>query len=349
MDNKNRRIKLKQGQQKELIINAAKKIGSLKQLSIKISVPYSTLKKHNQELFLLPENLFNKILNLSSIKKEDLDITYLSNNWGAKIGGKKGMATLQRKYPKEIIKWRKKAIMNSRLNNAKKIKIPPLNEKLAEFIGAYLGDGTLTKYFVRISGDYRYDLPYFDYLSNITYELFDIKPSIRKEKNRNTLYITILSKKVCSFLNKNFNIRYGHKIKNKTSIPKKILENKKLSIACLRGLIDTDGSISRRGRKGSQFCIQFTSHNKKLLEQVNNIGKEIKIFTFYDKTGTGTNNKEKILEYFKKVGSSNLRHIVRFHERFYNKNTIYQREVIKYYQKDLYKSLNLPYKIKTVS
>ncbi len=340
-----RRIKLKKWQQRGLILNAAKKTSSIKQLSIKIKVPYSTLKKYAQEVFLLPENVFKKLIGLSSIKEEELEITYLSNNWGKIIGGKKGMETIQKKYPEKILEWRKKAIRKSHLNNAKKIKIPPLNEKLAELVGVYLGDGTLTKYFIRISGDCRYDIPYFKYLSEVIYELFSINPSIRKEKNRNTLYLTILSKNVCSFLNKNFGLRYGHKIKNKTCIPKKILEDEKLSIACFRGLIDTDGSISRRGRRGGQFCIQFTSHNKELLKQVHEIGKKIEVFTFGDKTGSGTNKQENILKFFKIVGSSNLRHIVRFHQRFYKNKTLYQRDVLKHYEKPFYINLTLPFKV----
>ena len=75
-----------------------------------------------------------------------------------------------------------------------------------------------------------------------------------------------------------------------------IFKNKELVVACLRGLIDTDGSVSRRGRNGSQFCIQFTSHNKLLLNQVDVIGKKLGIFTFYDRTGTGTNKWKNILK-----------------------------------------------------
>jgi len=345
MGKEDRRVKLKKGQQRELILNSAEKIGSIKQLGIKLKIPYSTFKKYVQEVFLLPESLFNKILDLSEIRKENLNINYLPNNWGKIIGGKRGMKTIQKKYPEKILEWRKKAIRKSHLNNAKKIKIPLLDEKLAELVGVYLGDGTLTKYFIRISGDCRYDIPYFKYLSEVIYELFSINPSIRKEKNRNTLYLTVLSKNVCSFLNKNFGLRYGHKIKNKTCIPKKILEDEKLSIACFRGLIDTDGSISRRGKRGSQFCIQFTSHNKKLLKQVHEIGKKIGVFTFGDKTGSGTNKQENILKFFKIVGSSNLRHIVRFHQRFYKNKTLYQRDVLKHYKKPFYINLTLPFKV----
>jgi hypothetical protein len=341
-----RRVKLEKNIQREVILKASKKMGSLKKLSEKLKIPYSTLKKYGQEIFLLPETPFKKIIKISEIEKESLKIKYLKGTWGRAIGGKKGMETLEKKYPEKINQWRRKGLKKSSARMPRKIKNPLLDEKLAEFIGIYLGDGTITKYFIRISGDFRYDQPYFKYIKKIVEELFGIKATITKEKKHNTMYITIFSKEMCSFLKQNYKINFGHKIKNKTSIPHKILKDNKLAFACIRGLIDTDGTISRRGKNGKQFCIEFTAHNKKLLEQVTNIMNKKGLFTFGDKTNTGTNSKEKILRYFEEIGSSNLRHIVRFHERFYNKNTIYRKDVTKYYQKDFYNKLDLPFKVK---
>ncbi|MFH1365606.1 MAG: LAGLIDADG family homing endonuclease [archaeon] len=349
MGSDERRIQLKSGEQRRLLISLSKKFGSLKKVAKKLDIPYSTLKNYNSESRLLPERLFDKILTLLPIQRESIDFTYLDATWGASLGGKLGMAALEKKYPKKINEWRRNAMRKAietgkhyGYANMKKIKNPKLDENLAEIVGVYLGDGTLNKYKIRISGDYRYDLPYYEYLSKSFFKLFNITPKISREKNRNTALLTIYSKNLCGYLNKTFYLKYGDKIKNKSIIPKKILKNKKLAIACLRGLIDTDGSISRRGRNGSQFCIHFSSHNKILLEQVYDLGKRLKIFTYKDKYGAGTNKWENILRYFSLVGSSNLRHIVRFKERL-NGNTIYQREVLNYYQKDLYKNINLPF------
>jgi len=345
MINKERRIELKRGKQKNLILNAINTFGSLKNLAIKLRVPYPTFKNYFQESRLLPEKLFDKILKLSSIEKNDLNLSYLPYNWGQSKGGKKGMKTLEKKYPHHILQWRRKGLKNSNRCKTKEINYPKLNEKLAEFIGVYLGDGTLTKYFIRISGDSRYDGPYFNYLNKLIDNLFGIIGSITKDKKHNTMYLTIFSKKLCSFLKKEYKLNYGHKIINKTSIPKQILNNRKLLFVCIRGLVDTDGSVSRRGIRGSQFCIQFTSHNKNLLKQVEKFMRKEKFFTFSDKTGTGTNSKEKIFKYFKEIGSANLRHIIRFYERFYSNKNIYRKDVIDYYQKDFYKNLNFPFKL----
>ena len=58
----------------------------------------------------------------------------------------------------------------------------------------YLGDGTLNEYQIKIAGDYRYDLPYYAYLSKIVFELFGIKASIHKEKGVNTSILLMSSK-----------------------------------------------------------------------------------------------------------------------------------------------------------
>ncbi|MBI2628849.1 hypothetical protein HYW74_02100 [Candidatus Pacearchaeota archaeon] len=344
MNKHERRVKLNKGKQRELLFNVASRIGSLRKLSISLKIPYSTIKEYAQEKFLIPESLFNYLIEYLLIDKESLEVTYLSANWGASIGGKKGIKSLERKYPDKIKEWRRQAIKHSSYSNSKEILLPEVNEKLAEFIGTYLGDGTMTKYFVRISGDYRYDLNYFIYINKLVEELFGISSSIKKNKIHNTSYLTVYSNKLCSFLNKEFGLKYGNKIRNKSCIPQIIFDNQKLAIACLRGLVDTDGSVSRRGRGGSQFCVQFYSHNPILLDQVYKIGKDIGIFTYFTGKEVGTNKWENVVKYFKIVGSSNHKHIIRFYNRAYNNKTIYLKEVPNYMSQDLYKDLKLPFK-----
>ena len=316
-------------------------------LEFGFNIPYPTLKGYYVEENLLPRSLFEDLCHISKINPDKFKVKFLPGNYGQIIGGKKGIQTTMRRYPNEIKKWRDKGIRNSPISkklNLKIIKRPKLNEELAEFIGAYLGDGTLTKYFIRISGDYRYDFHYHKYLSVLILRLFGLESVIGKEKGVNTSYLRVFSVNLCSFLNKNFKISYGHKIRNKTIIPEQILRNMDLSIACLRGLMDTDGSVSRRGVGGSQFCVEFTSHNKLLLKQVYDIGKRLGIFTFCSETHAGTNKWDNIEKYFRIVGSSNLRHIVRFHLRKYKNKTIYQKDLPKYFEQDLYKNLKLPFR-----
>ncbi len=339
-------MRLAKGQQNKLIQDLVEKYGSLKDISEKWNISYSMIKKYNQEVFLLPENIFNKIILELGISAPKLNPSYLDYKWGMKIGGKTGMISLSEKYPDKIKEWRKLARSRSHASNIKKINVPEMNEKIAEFIGVYLGDGTLTKYSIKIAGDRRYDLPYFNYLSQIILELFNLKSRVYYDKKSNTICLVIFSRMLCNYLTEKLNLNPGDKIRNNSLIPEAIMKDSSLSIACLRGLVDTDGSISRRGRNGSQFTVTFTNFNLNLLLQVKEITDKHNLFTFFSEKEKciGTNKAEKIKEYFSKVGSSNLRHIVRYIERFNNRNTIYRSQVKDYYQKPFYRDVILPFK-----
>ena len=228
--------------------------------------------------------------------------------------------------------------------NIKNIFIPELNEKLAEFIGICLGDGTVTKYFTRIFGDSRYDIQYFLYISNLIKNLFNFSPFLRYDKGKDgkkhTMYLELCSKNLCDFLHIDFNIPYGDKIKGNAEISYSVLNNKKLSIACLRGLVDTDGSVSKRG---TYICLAFNSNNEILREQVFILGKNLKVFNHKYQDEIGTNSWKRIIKYFNIVGSSNVSHIIRFCERYYNKNYLYKKDTLNYYK--MYKDVILPFKM----
>lgn len=296
-----------------------------------LEVPYSTFKKYYYGKFLLPFDLFKNLCKIGNLNVDEIKFRLLDENWGAIKGGQKGIKVVYAKYGQYLKKWRSKGGKNSmnKRENLKKISLPPKKDgRLAEFIGVYLGDGTLTKYFVRISGDKRYDKQYFEYLAKNIEKMFNIKPKIREEIKRNILYLEIQSKLFCDFL-KSFGFKEGDKIKNKAKIPRYILNNKELSINCLRGLIDTDGSISS---DNNLISIRFASGSKELLDQVERIGKSLGIFTFKTQFQTGTRSMKNIKRYFKEIGSSNMRHIIRFCESLKG-NIIKKDKVLGYYQK----------------
>ncbi len=338
----NSRVEFERGCQKAIFDKILKKneLYSLRNISKDLSINYSTLKKYHQEKRLMKIFFVRKLCNFYTIPFDSLKIKEIKEpNWGAVIGGKRGMASLVSKYPEKISKWREKGDKRGRL---KKIKIPKLDEDLAELIGVYLGDGTMTPYFIRISGDYRYDLSYFNYLSKKIYKLFNVDASINKEKNRDACYLLISSKEVCAFLKDNYQLNYGDKIRNQSRIPPSIIKNKKLALSCLRGLVDTDGSVSRRGK---QFCVQFASNNKTLLSQVHKIGKNQEIFTYLSGNETGTNRWLNVIKYFRLVGSSNIKNVIRFSLKYKENKGIYIRDVPEYAKKSLYSKISLPFKM----
>lgn len=337
------RLRFKKGEQRKFIKNILiKNRISLRILSKILNINYSTLKNFYREERLITDNLINNLCSMYSINfpKEKI-MNILSENWGSIKGGKKGIRVTFKRYKHKLKKWKEKAVKNliiSNKNRTKKVNLPKLNEELSEFIGILLGDGTINKNVFKISGDSRYDKEYFDHIYSLIYKLFKVKPTIFFESG-NRIGIRLYSVKICKYLNKEFNIQFGNKIKNNQGIPKQILKSKNLPIACLRGLIDTDGCV---GKGGDRLSLVFNSNCENLMNDVINIDKRFKLFTYNYKKAIGTDSFPMICNYFNKVGSSNLRHIVRFLERYNNKKLIYQKEVLDYYKK--YKNISFPYK-----
>jgi hypothetical protein len=310
------RLNLFEGKLNELIGNYRKKYDlKWSEFSEKIGVSTSVLKDWYYERRLIPEEYFYEID--EDNKFERFILERKKSKWGQIKGG-----------------------LISKANNSKikYIKFPKMNKKLAEFIGIVLGDGTLRKYSIEISGDKRYDTFYFNYIKSLVKDLFNLNISLYRDINKNTLCLVIFSVDLCKYINEKFDLPYGDKIKNESKIPKPILRNKELSFACLRGLIDTDGCV---GKSKEKIRMVFSSNSGILLKQVWNIGKSCNLFTYCYENQTGTDSFEKIKNYFKCVGSSNHRHVIRFSEKLKNNNVLYVHQTLHLYNK--YENITLPF------
>ena len=209
----NTRIKFFEGKQTEFINEVCKKMNfkSLKKMADnKIDISYSSLKKYKREELLLPYCLVCKLCEISGYDPSNLKIKeYLPSNWGNIKGGKKGIKIVMKKYKKEMQIWRSKNKEYLKTLRLKKIKKSKLNEELAELLGICLGDGTTTKYFIRISGDKRYDGRYFLYITKIAQKLFGISTVMFKDKKKNTLYVQLSSKNLVEYLTNILDCHWG--------------------------------------------------------------------------------------------------------------------------------------------
>lgn len=164
-----------------------------------------------------------------------------------------------------------------------------LNEELAEFIGAFIGDGCLSRYprknrpndttVIAFTGSWNNDSQYYkEVIKQIIKSNFDNLGYLYHRKKDDTVRYFIYNKEVISFL---IMLGYGFGPKtNNVKIPKKILKNYKLSIPCIRGIFNTDGCIYRRYSKKyknhskeylNYRVIQFKMNSKVLLDQIKEI------------------------------------------------------------------------------
>lgn len=132
------------------------------------------------------------------------------------------------------------------INLRKPINRPQKSALLAEFFGIMLGDGGVSAYQIMITLNRFDDAEYILFVSNVVDTLFDIKPKVRMYSENSITKsvgrIEISRRDLVEFLTQN-GLVLGNKVRQQATVPKWILENKEYRIACLRGLIDTDGCV----------------------------------------------------------------------------------------------------------
>lgn len=295
------KLKLQKGKQKEIIYQE-KGLMTWKQFANKLNVSIHILKSISVEKVLISEELFSKC----SRSKQYLKFIEesLPDNWGQKKGG------------------------NLSSGNLQKTRHPSESKELAELIGIILGDGNIhihkksnNSYMLRIVGDSEKDKEYLlNYVKPLCENLFQLKCKIHKHNKFKELFLIVNSKQVVEFLISK-GLVSGNKIANKVRVPKWIKNNDEYYAACIRGLMDTDGSIYRLlPHWPNLFQICFTNRNMGLLEDVK-CGLE-KLGIVSSKICTKANSpkiyitqKESIRKFYKVVSFKNPRHLVKIQPR----------------------------------
>ncbi|MFX0104378.1 MAG: LAGLIDADG family homing endonuclease [Candidatus Hodarchaeota archaeon] len=143
------------------------------------------------------------------------------------------------------------------------------SEDLAEFISIMLGDGNIYikngHYSLSISFSLR-EKEYIQYVKNLIIKLFKISPqySENKKMTGSSARLRITRKLVVqALLSKG--LKAGDKLKNQVSVPEWIKSFWSFIIASLKGLIDTDGTISAV-RKFKTVIINFSNASLPLVK-----------------------------------------------------------------------------------
>jgi hypothetical protein len=193
---------------------------------------------------------------------------------------------------------------------------PRQTDKLAEFIGICMGDGSITDYQVVISLNDEDDKEYIGFVKEFAQELFGLKSKIQKRRHGKCSNVVLSSVELVEFLTSQ-GLPKGDKIRAGLDIPEWILCDDGLVAACIRGLFDTDGSIYQethtiKGKKYSYPRWSFVSASDPLRESVYEgllrLGFEPKMRM---NRSVNLERFTDIDKYFRMVGSSNPKHLQR--------------------------------------
>ena len=199
----------------------------------------------------------------------------------------------------------------------KEIKIPPRSVELAKFIGIMLGDGGIrSKYQLTISFNYKTDREFAEYVTRLIKRLFAVEHIISKRKDSLGADIIISSASVIDFLLKQ-GLKAGNKIKNQVDIPAWIKRNMEFQKACLRGLVDTDGSLYchkyKVNNKWYEYLkLDFTSCSEPLLRSAYGILSNLGIKASLKGVHITVSAKTEVNRYLATVGSSNTKFLDRW-------------------------------------
>lgn len=199
-------------------------------------------------------------------------------------------------------------------SHRKLVLLPKYSLQLAEFFGLMIGDGGINNpWQANITLNAIKDKEYGAYISKLCKVLFGIVPAIRKRKERQALVISLASTTIVDFLVMN-GLPRGNKLKNGLRIPAWILAKKRYRIACVRGLMDTDGCLFIHkhvvaGKNYNNLGLCFTSYSVELIGQVADIFEECGIIPHVDgrKQHVYLYRADAVIKYLKIFGTSNDR------------------------------------------
>ncbi|MBM3245949.1 MAG: hypothetical protein FJZ13_01290 [Candidatus Omnitrophica bacterium] len=206
----------------------------------------------------------------------------------------------------------------------KNIRTPRPSRELAEFIGIMLGDGGMSGYQINITFNRETDSEYGIYIRKLIKRLFRVAVSLYMSKNDKAGRIVVSGKNLVEFL-KSKGLKTGNKVNNSVNIPRWILNNRDYSVACLRGLVDTDGSFYSynhkvNNKKYCSFAVCFTNHSKPLLQSVYEILRNEGLDPVLNTKQVYLYKKVNIKKYFQEVHTHNKKHLYKYKSYFVNLN-----------------------------
>lgn len=198
------------------------------------------------------------------------------------------------------------------------INKPIKSENLAEFVGIVLGDGGITHRQITISLCSKNEEEYSKFVTKLIKKLFNVPIGIYYDKKYLAVDLVVSRSELVRFCIEKLGLKQGNKIKQQVDIPNWIKQNKLYLIACIRGLIDTDGCVftHRYKSKGKWYDYKklcFTSYSEPLRQSVFNALKDIGLNPrLAQKRDVRIDSIEDTQKYFQLVKSHNPRHLKRY-------------------------------------
>ena len=332
-----KRVIFVKGRQQEFVTEAQRQLGlSNFELAAMLGVHDRTFRDWKREKYSISLEAVNKLVteldvNFPTDVKVQEPFWYASK--GAKIGGRLGAEACYKKYgyyggDPEYRKrkwrewWEKEGKYTSDLCKPLAINLPNKSIKLSEYVGLMMGDGGISPSQLTVTLHHEDDKEYIEYVVNLIKQLFHIEPSILHCPEVSVKKMVISRVKLVDFCVNVLGLKKGNKILQKLDIPDWIKGNSEYEIACIRGLVDTDGSIFTHTYKvGSKYYsykkLCFCSASPRLIHSfydiLHGLGLKPRLAKKAGKLReVRLDSKKDMAKYFGVIGSHNPKHLRKF-------------------------------------
>ncbi|MBI5420805.1 MAG: LAGLIDADG family homing endonuclease [Parcubacteria group bacterium] len=197
------------------------------------------------------------------------------------------------------------------------IQYPLRSSLLAEWVGIMLGDGGVSKMQVTITLHRRDDREYIYFVTKLIRELFGVIPGLYNKKGDAAMDIVVSRVSLVEFCTKRLGLVRGSKTRQQVDIPYWVKKERQYYVSCVRGLIDTDGSVftHRYKVKNKEYQykkIIFTNRSAPLLQSVFLILKKEGLHPRKTNQAVYIESQHDVSYYMKSIGSHNPKHLQRY-------------------------------------
>lgn len=319
------RAKFQNGQQQVWIASLPL---SVSEIATVCSCSERTVRDWRRERFLMDYACIEKLCVATNTSLPD--VHRIPRYAHARTAGRKGGAAVVRKYGRVPVdesirkeRWRQWWETTGKYKNGgilvpKSIYKPRKNAKLAEFIGIMLGDGGISNAQLTVTLHSHDDREYGAYVSQLIQTLFATPVSIRPRRDSRATGYVVSRRELVLFCTNELGLKKGNKVTQQVDIPEWVKANRRFVIACIRGLIDTDGCVLTHSYKvqGKQYRykkIVFTNRSKPLLDSVYTLLMQLGIRTRHThQDDLWLDSRESVEQYMRIVGSNNPKHLKRY-------------------------------------
>lgn len=316
------RLEIKQGGLKAFIAKVQKKLElESEELGKLLNLSGRTIRDWKREKFKPTKDHIDRLSRLSGIDIPDFRL--LPQYWNipkaAKLGGKRRheiyglLGDLKTRSKGGRNSWlKRKDHPELWIKYTKPCNYPGESEDLAEFMGIFLGDGGLTHFQCVIYLNSDTDQEFAYYVQDLIIRLFNIVPSITKSRKYKVWRVSVSSVNLVEYLTRK-GLSLGNKVLLQARVPVWVSLKPEYIKACIRGLIDTDGSfiIHKYKVKGKEYSYPKISFTNRSLPLIDFVYTGLMQYGFTPKKSykyqVWLHNQNEVMRYLKEVGVRNYR------------------------------------------